>query len=227
MTKSPLLTICNKFTRPSESDILSFADAPTGWVADSIGRRGALPYWIQPLTDKKRFIGSAITAQSRPGDNLAPYAALKFAQPGDVLVVSTDGDEDVSVLGDILLGMAKNSGIAGVVTDGLVRDIAGLNAVGIPVFARALSPNSPVKDGPATVGLPITLGGVSISSGDMLVGDADGVVVVPAEKISEASARLKTIADKEAEMDKAVAAGVKYPRWIDEILESEEISYID
>ena len=221
------LTIRKNFMRPSHTELLNFRDAPTGWVVDSIGRRGALPHWIRPLTKVKRFVGSAITVRSRPIDNLAPYAALKFAQPGDVLVVSTDADEGASVLGDILLGMAKNAGIVAVVTDGLVRDIAGLNAVGIPVFARALSPNSPFKDGPGTVGLPITLGGISIASGDVLVGDADGVVVIPIASLTKAATKLKAIAAKEASMDKAVAEGAPYPSWLDDILVSDDVSYID
>ena len=227
MEDPALLTIRKNFKRPSHNDLLKFRDAPTGWVVDSIGRRGALPHWVKPLTDAKRFVGSAITVRSRPIDNLAPYAALKFAQPGDVLVVSTDGDECASVLGDILLGMAKNTGIVAVVTDGLVRDIEGLNAVGIPVFARALSPNSPFKDGPGTVGLPITLGGISIKSGDVLVGDADGVVVVPAPEMGEVATRLKAMAVKEASMDQLVANGVLYPSWLDDILDSDAVSYID
>ena len=227
MVDPPQLTIRKNFMRPSHHDLLNFRDAPTGWIVDSIGRRGALPHWVRPLTDLKRFVGSAITVGSRPNDNLAPYAALKFAQPGDVLVVTTDGDERASVLGDVLLGMAKNAGIIAVVTDGLVRDIAGLNVVGIPVFARALSPNSPFKNGPGTVGLPITLGGIFIESGDVLVGDTDGVVVVPVAEMNKAATKLKAIAAKEARMDKAVADGAPYPSWLDDILDSDAVSYID
>ena len=92
-------------------------------------------------------------------DNLAPYAALKFARPGDVLVVAVDGDTTTSIIGDILLGMAKNAGIVAAVTDGLVRDIEGINQVGIPLFAQGLTPNSPFKDGPGEIGGTISLGG--------------------------------------------------------------------
>ena len=221
------LTIRRDFPRPTSAEIAAFQDAPTGWVVDAIGRRGALPYWVRPLTEAKRFVGIAITVRSRPIDNLAPYAALKFAKPGDVLVVATDGDEVASVLGDILLGMAKNAGIVAAVTDGLVRDIAGLNEVGIPVFARALSPNSPFKDGPGTVGLPIALGDVAIEAGDLLVGDTDGVVVVPRRKIAEAASELMTISAKEAGMDQAVSNGASYPAWLDDILAGDATTYVD
>ena len=109
----------------------------------------------------------------------APYAALKFAQPGDVLVVAVDGNSAASVIGDVLLGMARNAGIVAAVTDGMVRDIAGIDEVGIPVFAQGLSPNSPFKDGPGEIGGAITLGGTTVRAGDLVVGDIDGVVVVP------------------------------------------------
>ena len=130
-----------------------------------------------------RFCGVALTVQSRPRDNLAPYAAIRYAKPGDVMLISTDCYEEASVAGDVLLGMAKNQGVCALVTDGLVRDIDGLNAVGIPVFARGLSPNSPHKDGPGKIGLPIYVGGVMVNSGDVVIGDKDGVVVVAAKRL--------------------------------------------
>lgn len=227
MAEPAKLTIRRDFPRPSAAEIKAFEHAPTGWVVDAQGRRGALPHWIRPLSQKTRFIGTALTVRTRPIDNLAPYAALKFAKPGDVLVVAVDGSDTVSVLGDILLGMAKNAGIVSAVTDGVVRDLAGINQVGIPTFARALSPNSPFKDGPGEVGLPITLGGVGISAGDILVGDVDGVVVVPRGDAGRVAAELKAIADKEATMEAAVAAGAKYPAWLDDVLKSPAIRFVD
>ena len=109
-------------------------------MVDAQGRRGALPHWIRPLSRQTRFVGAALTVRTRPVDNLAPYAALKFAKPGDVLVVAVDGSTSTSVIGDILLGMAKNAGIVAGVTDSVVRDIEGINQVGIPMFAQGLCP---------------------------------------------------------------------------------------
>src|SRR6185437_6515446 len=110
---------------------------------------------------------------------LAPWAALEIAKPGDVLVVATGEHLGHSVIGDVMVGLARNCGIVAVVTDGLVRDIPGIDATGLPVFARGVSPNSPWKNGPGEVGTPISLGGVIIDAGDILVGDSDGVAVVP------------------------------------------------
>jgi regulator of RNase E activity RraA len=227
MAEPAQLRIRRAFPRPSRDEVAAFETAPTGWVVDAQGRRGALPHWIRPLTKAKRFVGTALTVRTRPVDNLAPYAALKFAQPGDVLVVATDGSETASVLGDILLGMARNAGIVAAVTDGLVRDIEGIDRVGIPTFAKALSPNSPFKDGPGEVGLPVTIGGVVIHPGDLIVGDIDGVVVVPRADVATTAAELKAIAAKEERMESVVAGGAKYPDWLDPILSSSRVRFED
>ena len=113
MAEPAQLAIRSKFARPSADDIAPFLKAPTGWVVDAQGRRGALPHWIRPLSRQTRFVGVAMTVRTRPVDNLAPYAALKYAKPGDVLVVAADGGCSASVIGDILLGMAKNAGMVG------------------------------------------------------------------------------------------------------------------
>jgi len=227
MAEPAQLAIRRDFPRPSADEIAPFQNAPTGWVVDAQGRRGALPHWIRPLSRQTRFVGTALTVRTRPVDNLAPYAALRFARPGDVLVVAADAGTTTSIIGDILLGMAKNAGIVACVTDGLVRDIEGINQVGIPTFAQGLSPNSPFKDGAGEIGGTISLGGVMIGAGDLLVGDIDGVVVVPRTNVHTVGAELKAIADKEASMEAVVKSGAKYPVWLDEILGSDRVRYID
>ena len=221
------LTIRADFPRPGAEDLAPFLEAPTGWVADAYGRRGALCHRIRPISEIAHFVGTALTVQSRPVDNLAPYAALKFARPGDVLMIATGACETTAVLGDILLGMARNAGIVAVVTDGLVRDVAGIREVGLPTFAVGLTPNSPFKDGPGSVGLAIALGGVTVDPGDIVVGDADGVVVVPRRESRAVAAALAEVATKEQTMDAAVAGGASYPAWLDEILASARISYLE
>lgn len=227
MAEPAQLTIRRDFPRPGADEIAPFRNAPTGWVVDAQGRRGALPHWIKPLSRQTRFVGTALTVRTRPVDNLAPYAALKFAKPGDVLVVAVEGSTTTSIIGDILLGMAKNAGIVACVTDGLVRDIEGINQVGIPMFAQGTSPNSPFKDGPGEIGGTISLGDVMVAAGDLLVGDIDGVVVVPRANVRAVGAELKAIAEKEAKMDAAVKTGAGYPAWLDDVLKSDRIRYID
>ena len=227
MAEPAKLTIRAEFPRPSRESLAPFRDAPTGWVADAGGRRGALDHRLRPLTRAARFVGTALTVQSRPVDNLAPYAALKFARPGDVLMVATDDCTTAAVMGDVLVGMARNAGIVAAVTDGMVRDIAGIDAVGIPVFARGLTPNSPFKDGPGSIGLPISLGGLVVEPGDLVVGDADGVVVVPRGRIAALAAELDAVARKEAAMDAAVADGATAPAWLDDLLAGDGVAFQD
>lgn len=227
MSEPAKLTIRKEFPRPSAELVSRFKSVPSGAVVDAQGRRGALPHWIRPITNTVRFAGSALTVKTRPVDNLAPYAALKFAKPGDVLVVAIEGSESASVMGDVLIGMARNAGIVAVVTDGLVRDIAGIEQVGIPTFAKGLSPNSPMKDGPGQVGLPVVIGGALVQPGDLILGDADGVVVVPRADLARVLEDLAAVAAKEAAMERSVADGARYPTWLDGILAGDQVRYVD
>jgi 4-hydroxy-4-methyl-2-oxoglutarate aldolase len=227
MANPPALTVRRNFTRPAAAHVHMLRDVATGWIVDANGRRGALDYRIRPITRAVRFCGVALTVHSRPRDNLAPYAAIAYAQAGDVMVVAADAYEEASVVGDILLGMAKNQGVAALVTDGMVRDVDGLDAVGIPVFARGLSPNSPYKDGPGTIGLPISIGGVAVESGDIIVGDQDGVVVVARAAVEVVIAALDEIRAKEHKMEQLVANGAKLPPGMDALIAEKGVRYVD
>lgn len=221
------LRIRPNFERPPMATVDAFKDSQTGHVVDAMGRRGALEAGIKPQTTAAKFSGTALTVWTVPRDNLAPYAAIKFATPGDVLVIATGGSDEASVFGDIAVGMAKNSGIAAVVTDGLVRDVEGLEAVGIPVFARGLSPNSPFKNGPGEIGGKVAIGRVAIEAGDIVIGDRDGVVVVPRENADAILGRMSTVLEKERSMEASVAAGTRYPGWLDDTLSGTDIEFLD
>jgi 4-hydroxy-4-methyl-2-oxoglutarate aldolase len=227
MASTPALTVRPNFPRPSDDLVKRLSGVPTGWVVDANGRRGGLDFRVRPLTRAVRFCGVALTVHSRARDNLAAYAAIDFAKPGDVLVVATDAYEEASVAGDLLLGMARNNGICAFVTDGMVRDIDGLNAVGIPVFARGLSPNSPYKDGPGRIGLPISLGGVSVNAGDVIIGDENGIVVVGREVLQGVLVALDEVKAKEAMMDDLVAKGATSPPGMEKLLAEKGIDYVD
>lgn len=227
MADPAALTVRRNFPRPPENLVKLLSEAPTGWVVDSNGRRGALDYRVRPLTRAMRFCGVALTVWSRARDNLAPYAAIQYAKPGDVMIIATDGYEEASVVGDVLVGMAKNQGVVAFVTDGVVRDIDGLNAVGIPVFARGVSPNSPSKDGPGTIGLPIVLGGVAVNSGDVVMGDQDGVVIVAREALESVVAALSEVKAKEDKMEKLVAGGATLPPGLDQVIAAKGVRYVD
>jgi 4-hydroxy-4-methyl-2-oxoglutarate aldolase len=221
------ITIRRSFARPSNDIIERFRNIPSGWVVDALGRRGALDHRLRPLFPAPAFAGSALTVATVARDNLVPYAALREARSGDVLVIATGDYERAAVVGDLLVGMAKNCGIVAVVTDGLARDIGGLEEVGIPVYARGLTPNSPEKHGPGEIGLPVAIGGEVVSAGDIVVGDRDGVVIVPQSRIEAVLQALEAVRAKEEKVDAAVRDGQRYPDWLEQTLAEKGINIID
>lgn len=205
--KNPSIRVFRNINRPACELLAPFANAPTGNVCDAMDRFGAMDYQIKPVDSASRMCGTALTVRTRPGDNLAIYQALEIAQPGDVLVIQTYDHTAGSVIGDLVVGNAKRRGLTGIVTDGLVRDAGGIRATGLPVFARGLSPSSPFKDGGAEIGGAISCGGVAVHPGDYVIGDEDGVVVVPQGELIAVAERLKAVCEKEAEMLARLEAG--------------------
>jgi len=219
----PVLKIKKTRNRPTKPQIEAFANVPTGFVVDAMYGRGALVSDIYPiagLTDTRSIAGPALTADNGPADILATLAALHYLQPGDILVAGFSGHQGCAAAGDRLCGMIKNAGGAALVTDGPVRDLAGLKQAGLPLWATGLTPNSPFSSGPGVVGFPLQIGGQQVSSGDMVVADSDGVVVVPFAQIDQVIDRLQTIERLERDRDQQVADGLKVPENVLEILHS-------
>lgn len=213
--------------RPTAEEVRGFEGWPTGNVCDANGRLGAMDYHIKPLERTWRFAGPAITVRARPVDNLILYKALDVAQRGDVLVVTNDASTSTSVLGDRVCAIAKAKGLAAIVTDGMVRDGAGIREVGLPVFARGLNPNGPYKDGPGEVNFPIACGGLPIHPGDIIVGDEDGVVVVAREDGPAVLKMLEKIGAKEQAMADNIDSGKLIPDWVDDVLKEKGCQYME
>jgi regulator of RNase E activity RraA len=174
-----------------------FALLPSANIGDAMDRLGAMDSRIAAIWPGARVVGTALTVWTRPGDNLAIHAALPQAHPGDVIVVSGGADESRALIGELIGGRSKALGIAGYVIDGAVRDAAGLAEYQLPVFARAVTPAGPYKDGPGRVGVAVAVGGVSVATGDVIVGDADGVVVIPQAQLEAVATRAEEIRDGE------------------------------
>ena len=226
MSKNSAVTIHKNISRPA-ADIVRQFEVPTGYIADVQGRRGALDCGIKPIFDFSAFAGPAITVKTVPDDNLAVFAAMGAVQAGDVLVITTDNWTDSAVLGDLVAAMFKNSGIAGVVTDGAVRDLAGISQVGLPVYARGLTANSSQKNGPGTIGSQISIGGIIVCSGDIIVGDRDGIAVLSREKIPDALEGIKAVRERERAIEERIAAGMTMPDWVKEFLAGDRVKYIE
>lgn len=198
--------------RPDAARIAAFQGVQTGHLCDAMDGAGALDSAIKPLPGVPHTLcGPALTAHSGPADILGLVSALSEVAPGDVIVNAFGGHQQCAAVGDLVTTMARNAGAAGIVTDGPGRDIAGIRKVGLPVFATGLTPNSPFGKGPCTVGHPVHIGGRRVGSGDMIVGDEDGVVVVPFEMIDDVLARLDAVRAAEAELEAKVNAGLAVP----------------
>ncbi len=223
----PLLKIRRNFPRPSHELIAAFAGVATGNVVDTMGGLGCLDCRIKPLVQAKEvMVGTAVTCYAGPSDGLAVFGALHAAKRGDILVAATDAFTTTAIAGDLLLGMARNRGVAGFVTDGSVRDLAGVLAVGLPVYCAGLTANSAARNGPGTVGLPIVVGGVAVESGDIVVGDRDGVVIVPLKQARAVLAKLADVRAAEASLEAKVKAGLEIPDFFSAIISSGRVEEI-
>jgi 4-hydroxy-4-methyl-2-oxoglutarate aldolase len=224
----PLVTLRRPTRRPTPAQIEALKGVQTGFLVDAMGGRGALDYRIGTLPGLPAdFCGVALTCHAGPCDNLAVFAMLPVLTSGDVMMVSTDSYVATAVAGDLLVGMARNQGAAAFVTDGCVRDIPGLLGVGLPCFSAGVTPNSPARNGPGTVGLPVVVGGVPVETGDIVVGDVDGVVVVPFDRIDAVIARLPDIRRAEAALDAKVKAGLTVPDFARAIFEQGRVREVE
>ena len=183
----PASTIRREFERVSADTVAAARALPAATLHEAGGRIGALPSAIKPVAPSFRCCGPALTVHSPGGDNLWLHRALDIARPGDVLVVHVSGVHDHGYWGEIMTTMAKVRGLAGLVIDGCVRDGTLLEEIGFPVFARGLCIRGTGKDHGATGWLnePVLIGDVTVSAGDLVVGDGDGVVVVPRLRAAE------------------------------------------
>jgi 4-hydroxy-4-methyl-2-oxoglutarate aldolase len=223
----PLLTMARSPRRLPADVVNAFRGTPASFIVDALGGRGALDWRIKPVGPVLPFVGSAFTCHCGPADNLALCAAVAQCQPGDVLVAATDGFTGTSVVGDLLLGIAKNRGAVAFVTDGLVRDQNDIEALGLPCYAAGATPNSPARNGPGEVGLPVQCGGLNIAAGDLVIGDRDGVVIVPQALIARTQERLAAVKEAEARMLANVKSGLTEVGFVSELLAGNRVRTID
>ncbi|WP_175943149.1 RraA family protein [Caballeronia sp. BCC1704] len=211
-------SIIRDIERVSPELVQAAAKFQAAILADVAGRRGTVHGRVKPLSPKMKVAGPAITVEVRQGDNLAIHAALAVAKPGDVIVVDGKGDVSCALLGEIMATQAKVSGIAGIVIDAAVRDAHELASGDYPIFSAGLNPCGPTKSVAGLVNHPISAGGTAVNPGDLVVGDADGVVVIPRADV----ARIVELAQKKLDMETARIAAIHKgdvrPGWLDKEL---------
>jgi 4-hydroxy-4-methyl-2-oxoglutarate aldolase len=223
----PLLVVRKSFPRPSAAEVDAFRGVPTAFICDAMNGFGAMDYRIKALPGvPSSFCGVALPCDCGAQDNLALAGAIGIAAAGDVILAATAYFTTTSVVGDLMVGMMKNRGVAGFVTDGVMRDLADLQRIGLPCYALGLNPNSPVKSGPGTVGLPVVVGGVPVDAGDIVVGDLDGVVVVPQARIADTIKGVAAVKAAEAAMLAKVKGGLREPGYIAALLASDKVRHV-
>lgn len=216
---TPALTILKDWPRFTTQPYPVFLKASSNQFSDATDGRGTLKHPLRRFSGGARLMGSALPVWTAPGDNLAPYAALKVIQPGDILVVASASYTGCALLGDHIMGLLNNAKAAGMITDGLVRDLEGLREINLPVYAAGTSPLVPTKHGPGTVGLPVTLGSVVIHPGDLIIADDDGIVIVPPAEFAEVSDKLIALRERDAALEQRVRAGATEPPDFEQLLE--------
>ena len=204
--------------RPDAALLQAFRGIPAGQVCDAMDRLGALDWRIKPLSPDSLLCGPALTVRTRPGDNLMVWKAVDVARPGDVLVIATYGHTVTSTFGEFVVKAARAKGLAGIVCDGLCRDQSAIRATGLPTFVLGASPAAPGKDGPGEIGGRIACGGIPVEAGDIIVGDEDGVVVVPLADAPAVARAVKPVQEKEARMQAHLDGGGILPDWVDKLL---------
>ena len=202
-----------------------FRELPVANVSDSMNRMTGGGARLRPMHAGGPLSGPAVTVRTRPGDNLLIHMALDIAEPGDVVVVDAGGDLTNAVFGELMLAIAIQKKLGGIVIDGAIRDYAAIRAGDFPVYAAGVTHRGPFKDGPGEVNVPIAIDGMTIEPGDLIVGDDDGLLAVPfdgAEEIYEVADRKRAdelvkarhnaagTSDRSRIRDKLVALGAHF-----------------
>jgi len=206
--------------RPAREVIAGLGAFDSPEVSDLLNRLYTMHCAIRPVTAPElRISGPACTVKVFPGDNLMVHKALDIAEPGDVIVIDASSSAMTAVLGDTICMKARHRGIAGFVVDGLVRDLGAIQRLGdFPVFARGVTPIGPLQRGPGEINYAVSVGGIVVTPGDVIVADLSGVVVVPSDVAPDILARLVERAPVEAAYLADVAGGRFSNEWVDKVL---------
>ena len=187
-------------------------------LCDVAGRRGTMDARVRALHPRMTVCGPAFTVEVRPGDNLMFHVALAVAKPGDVIVVDGKGDSTCALVGELMVTQAQAAGLGGFVIDAASRDTASLAEGSFPIFSAGTNPCGPTKGLAGKLSIPISAGGVAVSPGDLVVGDVDGVVVIPSSEVAAVlDAADKKLAQERERLDE-ISRGELVSPWLNDVL---------
>lgn len=189
--------IISDFNRIDSKQLNKFSNAASANVSDCMGRLYSMDASIRPYGKTKRIFGQALTIKTAMADNLLFHKALLMAQPGDVIVADASGDLNHSLCGDIMYSYARSKNLGGFVVNGSIRDVDYLDDHEFPVYASGVTGRGPYKTGPGEINVDITCGGQVVHPGDIIIGDEDGIVVLPPEHAEEVYEKLETLVKNE------------------------------
>lgn len=214
---------------PRQELLDGFAGIPAANIADTMGRSCAMNPRIKLMSGAHgTMVGPALTVKARGGDNLFIHQALDMSQPGDVIVVSNDEDDTRSLMGEIMFTYAKyQRKLGGLVLDGPIRDLDALRQMDLPVYATGSTPGGPHKDGPGEINVPIACGGVSVNPGDIIVADADGIIVIPLKDAPAVLEAAKKFHEQDEAKLEAAKNGTSNRAWVMKGLTAKDTEFID
>jgi RraA family protein len=204
--------------RPDKKLLDELARMVTPHLSDSMERLYAGGAQLRPMHDGTKLCGPAFTVRTSPGDNLLVHKAIDIAEPGDVIVVDAGGVNDNAIIGELMSARAEQRGVAGMVIWGAIRDSAELRQGSFPVYASGVTHRGPYKNGPGEINVAISIGGMTVNPGDIVVGDADGLVAIPQDQAEGILASAKAILAKEEKSMKEIKAGTVDRGWVDKAL---------
>ncbi len=223
----PGFRIKRDIARPLREVTERFREFDTPDISDLMNRLYTMDPGIKNLINDKKIVGPACTVKVFPGDNVMVHKALDIARPGDIVVVDAGASAMNGIIGDLISTKATHRGIAGFVIDGLIRDIDAMKEVGLPVFARGITPIGPLHRGPGEINFSVSCGGIVVNPGDIICGDANGVVVVRKDFAEELLDKLIHQRDATKEYIKNVKKGIFSNEWVDNILDSHDCLFVD
>ncbi|TSO26421.1 RraA family protein [Lactobacillus sp. LL6] len=214
---------------PNPEIVAAFKKLPASNVADCMQRNSAMHPRIKLMSKpKSEMAGAAFTVHNRAGDNLAIYAALRYCNEGDVLVITNEGDNTRSLIGEVMMSYLRDQKkIAGIVIDGPIRDIDNLQNWDFPIYARDTTPGGPYKEGPGEINVPVACGNISVNPGDIILGDSDGVICIPRRDAAALLPKAQAFHQKDDEKLIAFSNGNVDLSWVDESLKDKGFDIID